>query len=77
MARTFEKIVDNCDRKELWRVSIKVHHKWTVITNNNGHLELIFVNAYVSDGFHFPIGFVIVVLFLETGHVELVYIMYL
>lgn len=63
MTRLFEKISDTCDQKELWKVTVKVHHKWTVITNNKEHLELIFVDANVSLGFQLAIGFVIVVIF--------------
>ncbi|KAI5418713.1 hypothetical protein KIW84_043080 [Lathyrus oleraceus] len=45
MARSFEKIVDINDTEELWKISVKVHHKWTVISNDKEHMELIFVDA--------------------------------
>ncbi|XP_050914691.1 uncharacterized protein LOC127129579 [Lathyrus oleraceus] len=31
--------------KELWKVAVKVHHKWIVISNDKEHIELIFVDA--------------------------------
>ncbi|KAI5442705.1 hypothetical protein KIW84_011658 [Lathyrus oleraceus] len=49
MARPFEKIVDINEIKELWKVAVKVHHKWTVISNNKEHIELIFVDAEGID----------------------------
>ncbi|CAK8533959.1 unnamed protein product [Lathyrus sativus] len=45
MAMPFEKIGDIFDKKELWKIVVKVHHKWTVVSNNKEHLELIFVDA--------------------------------
>lgn len=75
MTRSFGKIVDICDQKELWKVIVKVHYKWIMVTNNKEHFELIFVNADVIHGFHFTTAFVIVVLFLESSNVELIYVM--
>ncbi|KAI5396273.1 hypothetical protein KIW84_062467 [Lathyrus oleraceus] len=45
MARSFEKIAKINERKELWKIIMKVHHKWNVLSNNKEHLELIFVNV--------------------------------
>ncbi|KAI5396652.1 hypothetical protein KIW84_062749 [Lathyrus oleraceus] len=53
MARPFEKIVDINETKELWKVAVKVHHKWTVISNNREHIELIFIDVDISGAdFH-------------------------
>ncbi|KAI5408452.1 hypothetical protein KIW84_054330 [Lathyrus oleraceus] len=49
MARPFEKITDINKTKELWKIAVKVHHKWTVISNNKEHIQLIFVDANDTD----------------------------
>ncbi|KAI5408451.1 hypothetical protein KIW84_054329 [Lathyrus oleraceus] len=49
MAKPFEKINDINKMKELWKIAVKVHHQWTVISNNKEHIELIFVDANGTD----------------------------
>ncbi|XP_058768001.1 uncharacterized protein LOC131641718 [Vicia villosa] len=41
MARPLEKIADVNDEKELWKVDVKIHHKWSVISNNKEHFEMV------------------------------------
>ncbi|XP_058746052.1 uncharacterized protein LOC131618919 [Vicia villosa] len=41
MARPLEKISDINDEKELWKVAVKIHHKWSVISNNKEHFEMV------------------------------------
>ncbi|CAI8601961.1 unnamed protein product [Vicia faba] len=65
MARPFEKIADISGQKELWKVFVRVHYKWTVITNNNEHLELIFVDDDVTLGFCSFNSFEIVVMIMN------------
>lgn len=48
VARPFEKIEDITDCKELWKIFVRVHHKWFVLTNNKEHVELVFIDANVS-----------------------------
>lgn len=48
MARSFEKIAEITNMKELRKIIVKVHHKWIVLSNNKEHSELIFVDADVS-----------------------------
>ncbi|KAI5442808.1 hypothetical protein KIW84_011726 [Lathyrus oleraceus] len=49
MARPFEKIIDINDLKEPWKVSVCVHHKWSMVTNNKEHLEMIVVDKDGTD----------------------------
>lgn len=60
MARPFEKIDDINQMKELWKVAIKVHHKWIVISNNKEHIELIFVDADVCATWVFRFNYILV-----------------
>ncbi|KAI5445469.1 hypothetical protein KIW84_013631 [Lathyrus oleraceus] len=49
MAMPFEKIVDINETIELWKIAVKVHQKWTVISNIKEHIELIFVDDDGTD----------------------------
>ncbi|XP_058726749.1 uncharacterized protein LOC131598136 [Vicia villosa] len=49
MARPLAKICDINDSKELWKVSVRVHHKWKVILNKREHFEMIFVDVSGGD----------------------------
>ncbi|CAK8536077.1 unnamed protein product [Lathyrus sativus] len=49
MARPFEKICDISDKKELWKIVVKVHHKWTIVSNSKKHLEFVFVDVEGKD----------------------------
>src|SRR3954470_21496942 len=48
MARPLEKISDVNDEKELWKVAVKIHHKWSVISNNKEHFEMVVYDSEVS-----------------------------
>lgn len=43
---TFECVREICDKKELYKVSVKVHHKWNVVTNKK--FEIIFYDKEVA-----------------------------
>ncbi|XP_058770393.1 uncharacterized protein LOC131644024 [Vicia villosa] len=49
MARPLAKICDINDSKELWKVSVRVHRKWTVVSNKREHFEMIFVDVSGGD----------------------------
>ncbi|XP_058724536.1 uncharacterized protein LOC131596005 [Vicia villosa] len=49
MARPLEKISDVNDEKELWKVAVKIHHKWSVISNNKEHFEMVVYDSEGSD----------------------------
>ncbi|XP_058759460.1 uncharacterized protein LOC131632748 [Vicia villosa] len=49
MARPLEKISDINDEKELWKVAVKIHHKWSVISNNKEHFEMVVYDSEGSD----------------------------
>lgn len=49
MARPFENICDISNKKELWKIDIKVHHKWNVVYNNKEHVKLIFIDVDVGN----------------------------
>ncbi|XP_058766408.1 uncharacterized protein LOC131640007 [Vicia villosa] len=49
MARPLAKICDINDRKELWIVFFRVHHKWKVVLNKREHFEMIFVDVSGGD----------------------------
>ncbi|XP_058766656.1 uncharacterized protein LOC131640263 [Vicia villosa] len=44
-----EKIKDINDTKELWKVAVRVSHKWNVVSNNKEHFEMIFQDKEGSD----------------------------
>ncbi|XP_058759281.1 uncharacterized protein LOC131632531 [Vicia villosa] len=49
MARPMEKIIDINDTKELWKVAVRVSHKWKVLSNNKEHFEMIFEDKEGCD----------------------------
>ncbi|CAI8607489.1 unnamed protein product [Vicia faba] len=49
MARPVEKISDINDNKELWKLAVRVHHRWNVVSNNKVHFEMIFVDKAGGD----------------------------
>ncbi|XP_058787425.1 uncharacterized protein LOC131661804 [Vicia villosa] len=49
MARPVAKICDINDSKELWKVFVRVHHKWKVLSNNREHFEMIFMDKAGGD----------------------------
>ncbi|XP_058731680.1 uncharacterized protein LOC131623307 isoform X2 [Vicia villosa] len=49
MARPLERIADINDKKELWKVAVRVHHKWMVVSNNKEHFEMIFIDKEGDD----------------------------
>ncbi|CAI8584090.1 unnamed protein product [Vicia faba] len=55
MAKPVERICDINGGKELWKVSIRVHHKWNVIIHNKEHFEMIFVDK-AGDDIHITRG---------------------
>ncbi|CAK8530782.1 unnamed protein product [Lathyrus sativus] len=50
MARRFEMINDITDHKDLWKLAVKIYHKWKVITATNEHFEMVVVNKQVTYG---------------------------
>lgn len=52
MEKSFENISDINDTKDLWKVAMRVHHKWTILSNNKEHFERTFVNKDVSLNFY-------------------------
>jgi hypothetical protein len=51
MARNFEFIKDINDRKDLWKVAVKVRDKWTSQKEGKEYLELVVVDSKVSSFF--------------------------
>lgn len=47
MARPFELLKNINDTKELWKVDICIHHRWSVVNKNKEHFELIVVDKDV------------------------------
>ncbi|XP_058784731.1 uncharacterized protein LOC131659576 [Vicia villosa] len=41
MARPFEELKHINDSKELWKIAVRIHHKWTVVSKNKEHFEMI------------------------------------
>lgn len=75
MAGPFEKINDTTDSKELWKVVVKVHCKWSVVSSNKKHFEMTLIDKEVSlftgifvyfDEEHAP--FVVLKLFVIMGY---------
>src|SRR4051812_26037017 len=52
MARPFELVKNIDDTKELWKLAIRIHHRWTVVNKNKEHFELVVVNKDVSISFY-------------------------
>ncbi|CAI8619193.1 unnamed protein product [Vicia faba] len=49
MARPFEMISDINDRKELWKIVIKMHHKWMVTTASEEYFEMVVFDKHGHD----------------------------
>jgi hypothetical protein len=49
MARNFEFIKDINDRKDLWKIAVKVRDKWTSMKEGKEFLELVVVDSKVSS----------------------------
>ncbi|XP_058742414.1 uncharacterized protein LOC131614895 [Vicia villosa] len=49
MARPFELVKDINDIKELWKVAVRVYHKWTVVSKNKEHFEMLLCDKEGSD----------------------------
>jgi hypothetical protein len=49
MARNFEFIKDINDRKDLWKIAVKVRDKWTSMKEGKEFLELVVVDSKVRD----------------------------
>ncbi|KAI5409396.1 hypothetical protein KIW84_054997 [Lathyrus oleraceus] len=51
MVRPFEIICDIIDKKELWKIVVKVHHKWNVVSNNKEQIiiELLGVIGLIEE----------------------------
>ncbi|XP_058743186.1 uncharacterized protein LOC131615997 isoform X2 [Vicia villosa] len=37
-------VQDISNNKELWKIAVKVHHKWNVITSTKHHFEMIMID---------------------------------
>lgn len=48
IVRSFEKINDINGMKELWKVDVKIHHKWSVVSKTKKHFEMIVIDKDVS-----------------------------
>lgn len=48
MARPCEKVCDINETKDLWKVVVRVHHKWSVLSNDKEHFEMIVFDNEVS-----------------------------
>jgi len=44
MARPFEFIRDINEKKDFWKLVVKVRDKWTVVKDGKEHLELVIVD---------------------------------
>ncbi|XP_058741377.1 uncharacterized protein LOC131613750 [Vicia villosa] len=49
MSRTVERIAEINDGKELWKIVVRIHHRWNVVSNNKEHFEMIFVDKLGDD----------------------------
>ncbi|CAI8587855.1 unnamed protein product [Vicia faba] len=49
MARPFEMISDINDHMELWKISVKIHHKWKVTTASKEHFEMVVFDKHGHD----------------------------
>ena len=47
MERPFEFIGDITDKKDFWKLAVKVKYKWTVVKDGKEHLELVIVDKKV------------------------------
>lgn len=48
MARPFDMVCNIIDQKELWKLTIKIHHKWKVSMTNMEHFEIVVLDKQVS-----------------------------
>ncbi|XP_058762781.1 uncharacterized protein LOC131636142 isoform X2 [Vicia villosa] len=49
MARSFELVKDINDTKEIWKVAVRVHHKWIVVSKNKEHFEMLLCDKENSE----------------------------
>jgi hypothetical protein len=47
MERPFEFIADITDKKDMWKLAVRVKEKWTVVKDGKEHVEMIIVDAKV------------------------------
>ena len=47
MERPFQRISDINDKKDFWKLAVKVKDKWTVVKDGKEHLELVIVDDKV------------------------------
>lgn len=47
MERPVQLISDVNDKKDLWKLAVKVKNKWTVVKDGKEHLELVIVDDKV------------------------------
>ncbi|XP_050920163.1 uncharacterized protein LOC127137785 [Lathyrus oleraceus] len=47
MVRPFDMINNINDRKELWKIGVKVHHKWKVSSTSKEHFEMAVIDKHV------------------------------
>lgn len=47
MTRPFELVKDINDSKELWKIVVRIHHKWIVVSKNKEHFQMIVVDKEV------------------------------
>jgi hypothetical protein len=60
MARVFDFIKDITDRKDLFKIAVKVKDKWNVVKEGKEHFEMVVVDSKVSYSKFF--GFIVVLL---------------
>ncbi|XP_058727171.1 uncharacterized protein LOC131598606 [Vicia villosa] len=49
MARPCAKLKEINESKELWKIAVRIHHKWTVLSKTKEHFELILVDKEGTD----------------------------
>ncbi|XP_058764691.1 uncharacterized protein LOC131638159 [Vicia villosa] len=49
MSRPVERIAEINNGKELWKIVVRIHHRWNVVANNKEHFEMIFVDKLGDD----------------------------
>jgi hypothetical protein len=47
MERPFDFIADITDKKDMWKLAVRVKEKWTVVKDVKEHVEMIIVDAKV------------------------------
>lgn len=52
MERPFEYVADINDKKDLWKLAVKVKDKWTMVKDGREHLELVIADAKVVKSFY-------------------------